>query len=56
MFDYILYGVSGLLLLWMCFRWSSKNLLETFFKLLFLLSGLTNLAMIFIKLGYIVKL
>lgn len=56
MFDYILYVVSGSLLLWMSFRWSSKDLLNTSFKLLFLLSGLTNLAMIFIKLGYIVKL
>jgi hypothetical protein len=56
MFDYILYGISGLLLLWMSFRWSSKTFLNVFFKLLYLFSGLANIVMIFFKLGYIVKL
>jgi hypothetical protein len=53
MFDYILYGISGLLLLWTGFRWTSR---EFFLKLLFIVAGCLNIIMIFVKLGYIVKL
>ena len=52
MFDYILYGISGLLLLWTGFRWTNN---EFFWKLLFYVTGLTNIIMIFVKLGYIIR-
>jgi hypothetical protein len=56
MFEYILYGISALLLLWMSFRWSSDNFSNCLFKLLYLLSGLGQIAMILFKMGFIVKL
>ena len=48
---FILYGTSGILLLWMAFRWTIHNLKETFLKFLFFITGQLNLIMMFKELG-----
>lgn len=51
MFNLILYGASGFLLLWMGFRWSKQTFFEMCIKFLYLLTGQINLLLMFKELG-----
>ena len=51
MFNLILHGALGFLLLWRGFQWPKENFFEMFIKFLYLLIGQINLLLMFKELG-----